>query len=220
MKQTLPPFIAKVEAINRRVPPLSDRVINWAVDAAKPNVALRDRNGMTVCVKCYNSTPYRGSGKVVCGNCQHTLDIIDTYKDKRSRLPYEFLFCVLSVVDNVQLIRTLRLEGVMRLSNGTETFRIVELCRHWISGNGDTAVTALPVVMGNFIKFGKIVLRETNRILYDYYADIATPYPESELISGLSSPWFDMAAVVPQTSVYTFVCATLENNLALLGEYR
>lgn len=210
--ERLSDFERLVSILDHRIKPIENTIIDWALDKAMPNIALRRLNNMAVCVKCHAaSTCVSDTNKIVCHDCGTELYVIDLANTRKSRLPYSFIFCIAECLDGIQLIRTFKLACNLLLAYETETFRCKEVCRHWISTDGQSAVTALPLVMGRFIGFGKFHLRNRNRILYDYYADIADVYPGSIFLDKTQSLLDSLNRNLPQKSLLSFIMQLYED---------
>ena len=96
----------------------------------------------------------------------------------------------LGVIDGLQVQRTFEIRCRYFMKDRKREYSIRELCRHWLSPDGSIAITALPRLMGQFMDSfpfnGKIELRGSSQMVYDYIADNAEVYPEYQLIPLLS----------------------------------
>lgn len=189
-------------------------VIDWAVVQAIPRVALRSEDNMTVCAKCDNRTPYAGNEKKIrCLGCGTELDVIDVAEMRKQRLPFSFLFCMTECFGDILLIRTIQIKGELHFKDGCVRFSYQEICRHWISAAGETAVQAIPAFWGKLIRYGKLKLRTSNRILYDSYCDIAEVWPESKLPDPFNEMRKKQNKSLPQKSMYSFIIQLMEDDM-------
>ena len=140
---------------------------------------------------CGNAMVYAGNARnVKCLECERTLKFIeaDTWKSIKGTL--KGLFSTLGVIDGLQVQRTFEIRFRYFMKDRKREYSIRELCRHWLSPDGSIAITALPRLMGQFIDSfpfnGKIELRGSSQMVYDYIADNAEVYPEYQLIPLLS----------------------------------
>lgn len=180
----------QVVSLNDIVKPVSDDVVSWAIENAIEHPAVRRKNNVTTCAMCGNSMVYADSVRHVrCLECGRQVRIIeaDTWKSIRGTL--KGWFSTISVVDGLQLQRTFEIRTKYYINGSPHQHSVRELCRHWVSPSGDLAITALPRMMGQFLDCfpfgGKIELRGTSQMVYDYIADHSEVYPEIQLIQPL-----------------------------------
>lgn len=180
----------KIAELNCSVPPLAGNIIDWAKEHSLNHPAVRRRNNVTTCAMCGNTMVYAGDARnVVCLECGRHLQVLesDTWKSIRGQI--KGWFSALSVVDGIQLQRTFEIRCRYFLDKRPHSYFIRELCRHWLSPQGELAVTALPRMMGQFLDCfplaGKIELRGSSQMVYDYIADNASLFPEISLIPAL-----------------------------------
>lgn len=177
--------------LNKSVEALPDNIIEWAKENAVTHPAVRRKNNVTVCPMCGNTMVYTGNDRMVkCLECGRTLRVIeaDTWKSIRGTL--KGWISTIGVIDGLQLQRTFEIRCRYYLKYRRQEYFIRELCRHWLDENGKLAITALPRLMGQFMDSfpfnGKIELRGTSQMVYDYIADNSVVYPEYQLIPLLS----------------------------------
>lgn len=180
----------QVVSLNDIVKPVTDDVVSWAIENAIEHPAVRRKNNVTTCAMCGNSMVYADSVRHVrCLECGRRVRIIeaDTWKSMRGTL--KGWFSTISVVDELQLQRTFEIRTKYYINGSPHQHSVRELCRHWVSPSGDLAITALPRMMGQFIDCfpfgGKIELRGTSQMVYDYIADHSEVYPAIQLIQPL-----------------------------------
>ena len=185
------PYQKRIVELNNSVGAIPDNIIWWAKESAIVHPAVRRKNKVTVCSMCGNAMVYAGDArKVKCLECGRTLQVIeaDTWKSIKGTL--KSWFSTLCVIEGLQVQRTFEIRCRYSLRNRKHEYFIRELCRHWLSPEGELAITALPRMMGQFMDSfpfnGKIELRGTSQMVYDYIADNAEVYPEYQLILLLS----------------------------------
>lgn len=185
------PFQKRIVELNKTIKPLPDEVIDWAKEYALRHPAVRRKNSVTVCAMCGNSMVYSGTERnVKCLECGRHVQIIesDTWKSIKGNI--KGWFSTLEVKDAIQLQRTFEIRCRYYLDGRNHQYHIRELSRHWLSPSDELAITALPRMMGQFLDcfplVGKIELRGTSQMVYDYIADNSELYPDIQLISSLS----------------------------------
>lgn len=185
------PYQKRIIELNKSVIELPEDIISWAKESAIVHPAVRQKNKVTVCPMCGNAMVYAGdSRKVKCLECGRTLRVIenDTWKSIKGTL--KGWFSTLGVIEGLQVQRTFEIRCRYSLRDRKHEYFIRELCRHWLSPEGELTITALPRMMGQFMDSfpfnGKIELRGTSQMVYDYIADNAEVYPEYQLITLLS----------------------------------
>ncbi len=185
------PFQKRIVELNKTVKPLHEDVIVWAKEYALHHPAVRRKSNVTVCAMCGNSMVYSGTERnVKCLECGRHVQIIesDTWKSIKGNI--KGWFSTLEVNNGIQLQRTFEIRCRYYLDGRDHQYHIRELSRHWLSPSGELAITALPRMMGQFLDcfplVGKIELRGSSQMVYDYIADNSELYPEIQLISSLS----------------------------------
>lgn len=179
----------RVVGLNNSLPPLSEDVIAWAKENALTHPAVRRKNNVTVCSMCGNAMVFDGKdSNVICLECGRKLQVVESETWKAIRGQIKGWFATVAGIDGIQLQRTFEIRCRYNLKDRQHRYYIRELCRHWISAD-DVAITALPRMMGQFIDcfpmVGKIELRGSSQMVYDYIADHAIIYPAIDLLPGL-----------------------------------
>lgn len=185
------PYQRRIVELNKSVGALSDIIIEWARENAITHPAVRRKNNVTVCSMCGNAMVYAGNSRMVkCMECGRTLRVIETDTWKSIKGTLKGWFSTLGVIDGLQVQRTFEIRCRYLLKGQEHQYFIRELCRHWLSPDGTPAITALPRLMGQFMDSfpfnGKIELRGSSQMVYDYIADNAEVYPDYKLIPLLS----------------------------------
>lgn len=186
------PYQKRIVELNKSVGAISNNIIEWARENAITHPAVRRTNNVTVCSMCGNAMVYAGDArKVKCMECGRTLRVIeaDTWKSIKTTL--KGWFSTLGVIEGLQVQRTFEIRCRYSLRDRKHEYSIRELCRHWLSSEGELAITALPRIMGQFMDSfpfnGKIELRGSSKMVYNYIADNAEVYPDYQLSSPLSN---------------------------------
>lgn len=188
-------FEKHIVELNKQLPPLEDKVLEWAKEAAVPHCAIRHKNNVVVCANCKNAMPFDpGISSAVCLECGRVVRIVDAATWKRIRGTFKGWCSTLTVVDGIQLQRTWELKCRYYLDGREPKYSCREICRHWRISDGTCTVTALPRVMGQvvdcFLFKGSIELRKSSRMVYDFIANNAAVYPSMELLPVYSCPGF------------------------------
>ena len=134
---------------------------------------------------------YSGTERnVKCLECGRYVQIIESETWKAIKGIIKGWFSTLNVIDGIQLQRSFQIRCRYYLDGRDHQHYIRELSRHWLSPQGKLAITALPRMMGQFLDcfplVGKIELRGTSQMVYDYIADNSELYPDLQLIPPLS----------------------------------
>lgn len=185
------PYQKRIVELNKSVIELPEDIISWAKENAIIHPAVRRKNNVTVCSMCGNAMVYAGNSRMVkCMVCGRTLRVIETDTWKSVKGTLKGWFSTLGVIDGLQVQRTFEIRCRYSLRDRKHEYFIRELCRHWLSPEGELAITALPRIMGQFMDSfpfnGKIELRGSSKMVYNYIADNAEVYPEYQLIPLLS----------------------------------
>lgn len=177
----------RIVELNRTIKPLEEEVKAWAMECALRHPAVRRKNNVTVCSMCGNTMVYSGTElNVRCLECGRLVQIIEVKTWESTRGTIKGWFSVLEAVGDIQLQRTFEIKCRYNLKNWTQEYAICELSRHWLSPDGEIAITAVPHIMGQFITSFPIKLRESSHMVYDHIADKSMVYPRLELIDILS----------------------------------
>ncbi len=190
------PYQKRIVELNKTIKPIPEDVIEWAKEYALHHPAVRRKNNVTVCAMCGNAMVYSGTERnVQCMECGRHVRIIesDTWKAIKSNI--KGWFSTLGVIDGIQLQRTFEIRCRYYLDGRGHQHYIRELSRHWLSQQGELAITALPRIMGQILDcfplVGKIELRGISQMIYDYIADNSELYPDLQLISPLSEQTYE-----------------------------
>lgn len=81
-------------------------VCRRVVDKARPYIAIRQSNKVTVCMCCGNSMVYSGNERFVkCCECGRTVEIIEEEAWLSSKRSVQKYFATVDVVEGIQLMR-------------------------------------------------------------------------------------------------------------------
>ena len=180
------------EAVKRLDSTLSSKdceIARWVIDHARPHIAIRQNNLVTVCFCCGNTMVYAGKDKYVkCVDCGRTVEIIEEQDWLASKRMMARYFASLEVVDEIQLMRTyeviLRYSAINRLKDASAR----EVCRHWITSDGRCVVTSLRKFTGFLMPKAKSMkLRRGLTETEDHIANHAVILPGVKLLPELMS---------------------------------
>lgn len=185
---TLTPLQNTVSRLDKSLPSGDKEVCRLVIDKARPCIAIRQGNKVTVCLCCGNSMVYSGNERFVkCCECGRTVEIIEEEAWLSSKRSVQRYFATIEVVDGIQLMRTY--DVVLRYSaiNRLKDVSVHEICRHWITSDGRFEVTSKRRFMGTFITlFESMKLRLKSTDVEDYLANHATVLTEIRLLPELS----------------------------------
>ncbi len=185
MKHT--PFQEIVLRINKSLPQKDNEIADLAMNRTRPLLAVRQRNGITVCLFCGNTMVYREKNRYAkCHECEKNVEIIEEDDWLAYKRCVPLYFASLEVIDNIQLMRTY--ETIFRYSaiNQLNDVSVHELCRHWMTSEGYCEVTSLRRFCGAYLTpFRSMVLRNSSTDNEDYIANHAIVLPDMTLLSEL-----------------------------------
>ncbi|MBD5357733.1 MAG: hypothetical protein HDR88_12130 [Bacteroides sp.] len=195
----LTPLQETVKRLDRTLVPREKEIARWVIDNARPHIAIRQNNLVTVCFCCGNSMVYTGKDKYVkCVECGRTVEIIeeqDWLASKRMMFRY---FASLEVVDGIQVMRTFEVifsySAISRLKDAS----VREVCRHWITDDGRCAVTSLRKFTGClFPKSRSMKLRKGSTETEDHIANHAVVLPGVRLLPELMTRLATVERLMP-----------------------
>ena len=74
----LTPLQENMKRLDRTLPSENKKVAQWVIDNARPHIAIRQNNMVTVCFCCGNAMMYAGSTRYAkCLECGCTVEIIE-----------------------------------------------------------------------------------------------------------------------------------------------
>ncbi len=184
----LTPLEQTVIRLDKSLSPKGIEVGRWVVDNARPEIAVRHRNGVTVCFSCGNAMVYTGRDRFAkcceCGNIVEVIEGNDWLASKRMLVRY---FASLEVVEGLQVIRTFEVVFRYNALNRLKDYSVRELCRHWITSDGRWAVTSLRHFIGGLMPWTrKMKLRKGSTDVEDDLANKALIVPDMALLTELS----------------------------------
>lgn len=184
----LTPLQENVKRLDRTLASESKEVAQWVIDNARPHIAIRRNNMVTVCFCCGNAMMYAGSARyATCLECGRTVEIVEEQDWLESKRMISRHFATLEVVDGIQLMRTyevvLRYSAINRLKDAIAR----EICRHWISSDGRCEVTSIRRYTGFLLPVSKSMkLRRGNTEIEDHLANRAFVLPDMKILPKLS----------------------------------
>ena len=197
MKMT--PLQETVRRLDRTLTQKDKEVAVWVIDNARPHIAIRQNNMVTVCFCCGNTMVYAGKDRYVkCVDCGRTVEIIEEQDWLESKRMMSRYFASLEVVDGIQLMRTyeviLRYSAINRLKDASAR----EVCRHWITSDGRCAVTSLRKFTGFLIpKATSMKLRKGLTETEDHIANHAVILPGVKLLPELKMKLATVERLMP-----------------------
>lgn len=202
---TLTPLQNTVSRLDKSLSSGDKEVCRLVIDNARPCIAIRQGNKVTVCLCCGNSMVYSGNERLVkCCECGRNVEIIEEDTWLSSKRTVQRYFATVDVVEGIQLMRTY--DVVLRYSaiNRLKDVAVNELCRHWITSDGRCEVTSKRRFMGTFITmFKSMKLRLKSTDVEDYLANHATVLPEIRLLPELSRKLVSSNRLIPGNALAT-----------------
>ncbi len=184
----LTPLQENVKRLDRTLPSENKKVAQWVIDNARPHIAIRRNNTVTVCFCCGNAMMYAGTSRYAkCLECGRTVEIVEEQDWLESKRMVSRHFATLEVVDGIQLMRTY--EVVLRYSalNRLKDTIAREVCRHWIAPDGRCEVTSIRRYTGFLLPTSKSMkLRRGNTEIEDHLANRAFVLPDMIILTKLS----------------------------------
>ena len=203
MKPT--PLQQTVIRLDKSLSPKGTEIGRWAVDNARPDIAVRQRNGVTVCFSCGNAMVYAGKDRFArCCGCGHIVEIIednDWLASKRMMLRY---FASLEVAEGMQVMRTYEVVFRYNAINRLKDYSVREICRHWITSDGRWSVTSLRHFIGGLLPYSKkMKLRKRSTEIEDHLANKASVIPDMTLLPELSQKLGSTERLMPGNALAT-----------------
>lgn len=170
-----------------------------------------------MCMKCKTVHPLRNFESIgLCPDCKARLDPVRVNSVRKGGYKYNVFFCVVQNVNGITIIRTFLIKVNYSFIFETEMYQCFEICRHWISDCGESAVSGKPIYWGNIVLSGKIKFRSNHRVLYDYYADTALLYPDPKLsFLFLKNRGYEETNSIPEKNAYSSIMELFEDNIAV-----
>lgn len=184
----LTPLEQTVIRLDKSLSPKGIEVGRWVVDNARPEIAVRHRNGVAVCFCCGNAMVYTGKERFArCCECGRVIEIIEDNDWLASKRMMSRYFASLEVVEEIQVIRTFEVVFRYNAINRLKDYSVREICRHWLTSDGRWAVTSLRHFIGELIPWcWKMKLRKGSTDIEDDLANKASVIPGMILLSELS----------------------------------
>jgi len=195
---------------NAKLSDLDARILHWATMTLRPFGTLDECIKADGAIRVY--TPEYGCRTICavfnpsCSSCHRCKGF--TKAPQKNELK---LFCTTHDFNKeIRVIRTYELVTSYNHSSKLHTATPHEVCRHWIATTGESTVIAKPIVLGKIIHWWPMSIRRKNRVLYDYYADIAIRYPYSSMPQKMYHPILETEVELPDTSTYTLLMEAVE----------
>lgn len=184
----LTPLQQTVTRLDKSLPSKGVEIGRWVVDNARPHIAVRHSNGVTVCFSCGNAMVYAGKDRFArCCECGCTVEIIEDNDWLASKRMMACYFASLEVVEGIQVMRTYEVVFRYNAINRLKDYSVREVCRHWITSDGRWAVTSLRRFIGGLFPYSKkMKLRKGSTEIEDHLANKAVLIPDMMLLSVLA----------------------------------
>lgn len=195
----LTPLQETVKRLDKTLVPREKEIARWVIDNARPHIAIRQNNLVTVCFCCGNTMVYAGKERhVKCVECGRTVEIIEEQDWLASKRMMSRYFASLEVVDGIQLMRSfeviLRYSAINRLKDAS----VHEVCRHWITSDGRCTVTSLRKFTGLLMPKPKSMkLRPGSTDTEDHIANHAVILPGVKLLPELMTKLATVERLMP-----------------------
>lgn len=197
MKMT--PLQETVKRLDRDLARKDPEIARWVIDHARPHIAIRQNNLVTVCFCCGNTMVYAGKERYVkCVECGRTMEIIDEQDWLASKRMMSRYFASLEVVEGIQVMRTFEVifsySAISRLKDAL----VREVCRHWITSDGRCVVTSLRKFTGFLMpKVKSMKLRRGLTETEDHIANHAVILPSVRLLPELKMKLATVESIMP-----------------------
>lgn len=184
----LTPLQQTVTRLDKSLSSKGIEIGRWVVDNARPHMAVRHSNGVTVCFSCGNAMVYAGKDRFAkCCECGNIVEIIEEKDWLASKRMLARHFASLEVAEGIQVIRTYEVVFRYNALNRLKDYSVREICRHWITSDGRWAVTSLRHFIGGLMPWCHMMkLRKSSTEIEDHLANIASVIPEMTVIPELS----------------------------------
>lgn len=195
----LTPLQEKVKRLDMTLARKDEEIARWVIDNARPHIAIRLDNLVTVCFCCGNSMVYAGKDRYVkCVECGRTVEIIEEQDWLASKRMMSRYFASLEVVEGIQVMRTFEVifsySAICRLKDAL----VREVCRHWITSDGRCVVTSLRKFTGLLMPKPKSMkLRLGSTDTEDHIANHAVVLPGVRLLPELMTRLATVERLMP-----------------------
>ncbi len=195
----LTPLQEKVKCLDKTLTRKDGWIARWVIDNARPHIAIRQNNLVTVCFCCGNSMVYAGKDRYVkCLECGRTVEIIDEQDWLTSKRMMSRYFASLEVVENIQVMRTFEVTFSYSAISRLKDALVREVCRHWITSDGRCEVTSFRRYTGLLLPTSKSMkLRKGNTDIEDHIANHAYVMPDMKLLADLKNRLVNTDKLVP-----------------------
>lgn len=174
-------FEHSVALANANISPIPTSAVEWAIKTLIAHPAFRTAHKHVTCGDCGHSFDFEGKPKTIkCPVCGAEIEVRDTTKRNYKLLT---ALSILDVVDGIQVQRVVFLNSTFKKGEPAK-YSTDEVCRLWLTDNGQKAVTAKKRTMHSFyidsFTDSEIELRKFSED-YTYIAD--TPiYPKVKFL--------------------------------------
>lgn len=213
----LTPLQDMVKYLDKTLPSENKKIAQWVIDNARPHIAIRQNNLVTVCFCCGNTMVYAGNERYVkCCDCNRTVEIVEEQDWLASKRMAARYFASLEVVDSIQLIRTYEVILCYTAINRLKDAMVREVCRHWITSDGRCEVTSFRRHTGFLLpKSMAMKLRKGNTDIEDHIANHAYVMPDMTLLAELKNKLVNTDKLVPGNAL-TIIRNLLEHDYSTI----
>lgn len=195
----LTPLQETVKRLDKSLPSKDREIEHWVIDHARPTIAVRQNNLVTVCFCCGNTMVYAGAERFVkCVECERTVEVIEEQDWLESKRIISRYFVSIEVVDGIQVMRTYEVIHRYSALNRLKDVTAREVCRHWITADGRWVVTSLRRFTGFFVPKAKSMkLRRGSTETEDHIANHAFILPGVSLLPELKTKLNSVEKLMP-----------------------
>ncbi len=213
----LTPLQEKVKCLDKTLTRKDGGIARWVIDNARPHVAIRENNLVTVCFCCGNSMVYAGKDRYVkCVECGRTVEIIEEQDWLTSKRMISRYFASLEVVENIQIMRTFEVTFSYSAISRLKDALVREVCRHWITSDGRCEVTSFRRHTGFLLPTSmSMKLRKGNTDIEDHIANHAYVMPDMKLLADLKNKLVNTDKLVPGNAL-SIMRNLLENDYSTI----
>ncbi|MDE6786192.1 MAG: hypothetical protein K2J46_04030 [Muribaculaceae bacterium] len=197
MKMT--PLQETVKRLDSTLTSKDIEIARWVIDYARPPIAVRQNNLVTVCFDCGNTMVYAGSERFVkCVECERTVEVIEEQDWLASKRIISRYFASLEVLESIQVMRTFEVIHRYSALNRLKDVTAREVCRHWITADGRWAVTSQRRFTGFLVPKAKSMkLRKGSAETEDHIANHAFILPDVSLLPELEMKLASIEMLMP-----------------------
>lgn len=209
MKLTL--LQQKIIGLDKSLDSKNKEIEQWIITNTRPDIAVRKKNLVTVCLCCGNRMVFSGNEKFVrCCDCGRIVELVeenDWLLCNRTQADY---CATLEVIEDLQVMRTYEIVQEYSANNSLKSTFVREICRHWITSDGHCEVTSVRRFTEIFLpNFNSMRLRKKSTYIEDEYGNNAYILPDIILIPELKSK-LDASCIIGRRNMLSKIRRQLE----------